>query len=175
MDCLRKCILNLEIFEELTHDSNSFILGTIFITLVIQIPLRYQIVGNESPVEAGLRLIAFGAAIPVGSTSSALLCQKRRVPPIFLFLLSSIFTILGLVFMSRVAIEDISWNGLYGLQFVTGVGCGIMMGLVTILPPFVAEQEDLGMFPSYPSSLVFSSFVTNSCLQFNLQQPAPQA
>ncbi|KAF2657865.1 putative multidrug resistance protein fnx1 [Lophiostoma macrostomum CBS 122681] len=122
---------------------NSFILGTIFITLVIQIPLRYQIVGNESPVKAGLRLIAFGAAIPVGSTSSGLLCQKRRVPPIFLFFLASLFTILGLLFMSRVAIDDISWSGLYGLQFVTGVGCGIMMGMVTLLPPFVAEQDDL--------------------------------
>jgi hypothetical protein len=85
-----------------------------------------------------------------------------------LFLLASVFTILGLVFMSRVAIEDISWNGLYGLQFVTGVGCGIMMGLVTILPPFVADQEDLGMFPSYPSSPVFPFFTTNSCSHQNL-------
>lgn len=115
-----------------------------FTSCIIQIPLRFQSVNNESPWRAGVRLIPFGMAVPVGAGLIAAICGKRRLPPIYMLLLSSSLQILGLVFMSRLRLEDILWKGQYGLQLVTGLGCGLSIGVVTLITPFVIERQDLG-------------------------------
>jgi hypothetical protein len=101
-------------------------------------------VNNESPWRAGVRLIPFGIAVPVGAGLVAAICGKRRLPPIYMLLLASVLQILGLVFMSRLRLGHILWNGQYGLQFMTGLGCGLSVGVVTLMTPFVIEKQDLG-------------------------------
>jgi hypothetical protein len=57
--------------------------------------------------------------------------------------LASVLQILGMVFMSRLHLGHILWNGQYGLQFMTGLGCGLSVGVVTLMTPFVIEKQDL--------------------------------
>jgi hypothetical protein len=116
----------------------------VFTSCIIQIPLRFQSVNNESPWRAGVRLVPFGIAVPIGAGLVAAVCGKRRLPPIYMLLLASVLQILGLVFMSRLYLDNILWNGQYGLQFMTGLGCGLSVGVVTLITPFVIEKQDLG-------------------------------
>lgn len=128
----------------LTVISNAFLVGAVFTSCVIQIPLRFQSVNNESSWRAGLRLIPFGVATPIGGACTAAICGKRKVPVIYMLFPAAILQILGLIFMSRLTLENILWEGQYGLQFVTGFGCGISMGVVTLLTPYSTQKRDLG-------------------------------
>ncbi|KAI8943272.1 hypothetical protein NX059_001292 [Plenodomus lindquistii] len=121
----------------------AFLSGAVFTTCIIAIPLRFQTVNGTSPWLAGVRLIPFGVATPVGAAISAAICAKRRVPVVYLLFPAAIFQVLGLVFMSRMALDDIRWTGQYGLQFLTGFGCGVSIGVVTLMVPYAIEKRDL--------------------------------
>ncbi|KAF2106036.1 putative efflux pump antibiotic resistance protein [Lophiotrema nucula] len=123
--------------------ANAFLCGAVFTSCMIQIPLRFQAVNNESPWHAGVRLIPFGVAAPVGGALTAAIVKKRKVPVIYMLFPAAILQILGLLFMSRLTLDNILWKGQYGLQFVTGIGCGISMGVVTLMTPYAIEKRDL--------------------------------
>ncbi|ORY12828.1 putative multidrug resistance protein fnx1 [Clohesyomyces aquaticus] len=122
---------------------NSFLVGAVFVTCIFEIPLRFQAVNRENPWRAGVRLIPFSIAVPVGAGLVAALCGKRRLPPIYLLLAGSVFQTLGLVFMSRTTLGDIRGAAQYGLQIVVGLGCGLNIGGLTLMIPFVIEKRDL--------------------------------
>ena len=124
--------------------SNAFLTGGVITSCVIQIPLRFQAVHNESAWHAGVRLIPFGVGIPIGAGLTATICGKRRLPIIYMLVPSFVLQILGLVFMSRLNVGHITWKGQYGLQFITGLGCGFSIGVITLMTPFVIEKRDLG-------------------------------
>ncbi|KAF2471879.1 putative multidrug resistance protein fnx1 [Lindgomyces ingoldianus] len=122
---------------------NAFLVGAIFVTCIIEIPLRFQVVNHESPWKAGVRLVPFSIPVPVGAGLVAALCGKRRLPPIYLLFVGSTLQLLGLVFMSRMTLDEIQWQGQYGLQTIAGLGCGLTIGVSTLLMPFVIEKRDL--------------------------------
>jgi hypothetical protein len=110
----------------------------------VQIPLRFQVVNNETAWHAGVRLVPFGVGMPIGAMVTTVICGKRRLPIIYMLFVGSVLQILGLVFMSRLSLHRILWKGQYGLQFITGLGCGLQVGAVTLMTPFVIEKRDLG-------------------------------
>lgn len=157
---------------------NSFLCGAVFTSCIIQIPLRFQAVNHESPWHAGVRLIPFGMAVPVGAFLTAAICGKRRMPIIYMLFVASLLQALGLAFMSRLTLERVMWKGQYGLQFVTGLGCGMSIGVVTLMTPFVIEKRDLGEALLLPilavSNAYTSDFNFSSCSDPNAQRsPRP--
>ncbi|KAF2736979.1 putative multidrug resistance protein fnx1 [Polyplosphaeria fusca] len=123
--------------------ANSFLSGAVFTSCVIQIPLRFQAVNNESSWYAGIQLIPFGVATAVGGAFAAVIVRNRKLPVVYMFFPGAILQVLGLVFMSRLTLDYIVWKGQYGLQVLTGFGCGISMGAVTLMTPYVIEKRDL--------------------------------
>ncbi|KAF2690332.1 putative multidrug resistance protein fnx1 [Lentithecium fluviatile CBS 122367] len=123
--------------------ANAFLSGAIFTSCIIQIPLRFQAVNNESPWQAGLRLIPFAVAVPVGIALVAVACGKRRLPIIYMQFAGLVLQVLGLVFMSRITLGRISWKGQYGLQFLTGIGCGNSFGVTALMTNAIVEKRDL--------------------------------
>ncbi|ORY17866.1 putative multidrug resistance protein fnx1 [Clohesyomyces aquaticus] len=152
---------------------NAFLAGATFTTCVIQIPLRFQVVNNETSWQAGIRLVPFGLAVPVGVALTAAICGKRRLPPIYLLFVASALKIIGIVFLSRVTLDRVLWKGQYGLQFVTGLGCGLSIGVTQLMVPFVIEKRDLGMCKNnnvavsftYPC---FTATSTSASVQFRI-------
>ena len=128
------------------NHSNSFLTGAVFITCIVQIPLRFQAANGESPWHAGIRLIPFGLACPVGSILVVAGCSRRRLPPMYLLIPAALFQLIGLVFMSRLSIENIMWKGQYAMQMLTGLGCGMSIAITTVLTPYVVEPRDLGRY-----------------------------
>ncbi|KAF2464423.1 putative multidrug resistance protein fnx1 [Lindgomyces ingoldianus] len=124
---------------------NSFLVGVPFTTLVVQIPLRFQVVNNFTPLQAGLRLIPFSFACPTGASLVAILASKRRLPPLYLMFASATFQTIGLVLLSTLHPGNPDWKGQYGIQVITGLGVGLAMGVTTLMMPFAIEARDLAI------------------------------
>jgi hypothetical protein len=103
-------------------------------------------VNNESPWQAGVRLIPFAVAVPVGIALVAVVCGKRRLPIMYMQYVGLIFQVLALVFMSRLTLDRISWKGQYGLQFLLGVGCGHSFAVTALMTNAIIEKRDLGEY-----------------------------
>ncbi|KAK8119738.1 efflux pump antibiotic resistance protein [Apiospora kogelbergensis] len=125
---------------------NTFMTGAVSVTCVVLIPLRYQTAGALSPLDAGVRLILFSAVSPIGAIVAAMLCKKKRTPPLFVMLFGALLQILGLVLVTTLAKpDDRDWPGLYGLQVCIGFGMGFAMGTATLLTPAITERRDLAV------------------------------
>jgi MFS family permease len=125
---------------------NTFMTGAVSVTSVVLIPLRYQTAAGLSPLQAGVRLILFSAASPIGAIVAASLCKKKRMPPLYPMLFGELVQILGLVLVTTLTSpEDKDWPGLYGLQVCIGFGMGFVMGTATLLTPAITERRDIAV------------------------------
>ena len=120
--------------------------GSVSITCIFQLPLRYQTTAGLSPLQAGVRLIPFSVCGPLGSILCAVLSKGKRVPPVYLATAGGIMQVIGLVFFSRGDPANPTWPGLYGLEVVVGLGFGLCLGAVTLMVPFVVEKKHLGEY-----------------------------
>ncbi|KAI1807116.1 putative multidrug resistance protein fnx1 [Daldinia bambusicola] len=143
---------------------NSFMTGSVSITCIIQLPIRYQTSVGASPLQAGVRLIPFVICGPIGVILTAAISKKRRVPPLYSALVASILQMLGLIFMARGPADNPDWAPLYGLEVLAGLGMGISIGIVTLLTPYVAEKRDLAVASAAGTQFRFlgSAFVVST-------------
>ncbi|PSN70502.1 hypothetical protein BS50DRAFT_599082 [Corynespora cassiicola Philippines] len=133
---------------------NTFSSGAVFTSCIIQIQFRFQAVNNESPWQAGLRLIPFGVAVPIGATLTAVICGNKRLPIIYMMFSAFFLQALDAGFMSTMNIHRFSWNGQYGLQFLAGTGCGFAVGSVRLMMPAAIEKGDLVRTATSTSAVV---------------------
>lgn len=142
---------------------NSFMTGSVSVTCIIQLPIRYQTTVGASPLQAGVRLLPFVMMGPIGVTITAMISKNRQVPPIYIGLAGSIFQMLGLIFMARGPADNPDWTPLYGLEVLTGMGMGISIGLVTLLTPYMVEKRDLAVASAAGTQFRFlgSAFVVS--------------
>lgn len=111
--------------------------------LVAQVPQRFITVNDLSPLDAAVRLLTFGAFIPIGGVVAAAF-MKKGVPPMWLVLVGAIMEIIGIVLLSRIGTTEAIDNGQYGYQFLAGLGTGIINSSLIILVPYIMEKRDLG-------------------------------
>lgn len=101
-------------------------------------------VNSLSPLAAGIRLLAFGAMVPVGAGTSALAMDRWKIPPTYMCVAGAILQIVGLVFLSRASISIPIQSSQFGFQIITGYGNGLIQTAVILLIPYVLENRDLG-------------------------------
>jgi Na+/melibiose symporter-like transporter len=116
--------------------------GGPFTVCVIQIPQRYQTVNGLSPLGAGVRLLPFAIASPIGSAFAPTLCKKAKVPPIYLCLIGSALQIVGFALLSTLPNSSSIFPGQYGYQVIAGFGVGINLACLVVMAPFTVEERD---------------------------------
>ncbi|KAF1958519.1 MFS multidrug transporter-like protein [Byssothecium circinans] len=116
--------------------------GGPFTVCVIQIPQRFQAVNGLSPLDAGIRLLAFAIASPFGSALAPLICKKAKVPPIYLCFVGSALQIVGVTLLSTLSNTSSISHAQYGYQIIAGVGVGINLACLVVLAPFTVEERD---------------------------------
>ncbi|KAI1125671.1 drug resistance transporter [Nemania abortiva] len=124
---------------------NCLVTGAVSITCSIELPIRYQTTLGVSPLQAGLRLLPFSVVGPLGSVIMALMCKNRRVAPIHVGLVGTLFQIVGLVFFTMGSPRNPDWTGMYGFEALVALGFGVQIGLVSLLTPYIAEKRDLAV------------------------------
>ena len=110
---------------------------------LVQIPQRYMTVNGLSSFDAAVRLLSFGAFVPLSSTFAAALIGKYQIPPSFVILSGSMMQLVGAVLFSRIPSDLYVHPEQYGYQIMLGVGVGFVMCGLILLVPCVMEHRDL--------------------------------
>lgn len=96
---------------------------------------------DSSAISAGLRLIPFTAAAPIGSGVSAAIAGKFKVPPLYLVIGASCLQVIGFALLSTLPLSNNEANAQYGYQIIAGFGVGINISTLTIMTPYSIEEE----------------------------------
>ena len=116
-----------------------------FITAVINIPQKLQVVNNVSAFGAGWRLLALMLCAPLGAVASGFLIQKLKIPPLYIFIFAATLQTVGLALMSTLSTTQSKVpSAQYGYQVILGLGTGLALSSVIIAAPTVIEDKDAG-------------------------------
>lgn len=123
---------------------NTFLAGTVQFVLIAQIPQRFVTVNDVSPLSAAIKLLTFGAMIPMGTIIGGALMGKPRAPACAVVLAGSVLEIIGVVLLSRISTLPRIDGAQYGFQILAGLGTGMVNAGLIILVPYIMEKRDLG-------------------------------
>ncbi len=129
----------------LTAFSNAFFLGAPFNVAIFSIPQRFQIVNGTSPLGAGIRLLPFTCATPIGSIISSMIAGKAKVPPIYLVIAASCLQVVGFSLLSTLPVVKHISTAQYGYEVIAGFGVGINISTLVLMTPFSVQKRDQGM------------------------------
>ncbi|RYO94779.1 hypothetical protein DL766_000042 [Monosporascus sp. MC13-8B] len=121
----------------------AFFTGPPFMTVLINLPQRFQAVDGTSAFETGLRLLPLLLASPVATAVSGQLAGRFKIPPFYLLLFATSLQLVGVGLASSV--KSLSGKEMYGYEAIMGFGFG--MGLVSLLifTPMVVDRTDMGV------------------------------
>lgn len=130
--------------------------GAPFTVAVIQIPLKFQTVYGLSPLRAGIRLLPFAIASPIGSGIAAGLAGRAKIPPIYLMLVGSAIQIAGFTLLSTTPTTQSISNALYGYETIAGFAVGVNLACLILMTPFVVEKRDKCQCVGLSSSVAYT-------------------
>ncbi|KAF7912853.1 uncharacterized protein EAF01_001874 [Botrytis porri] len=107
-----------------------------------QLPQRFQLVNGLSSLDAGIRLLPFGAVFPVGCMVGTIIAGKFKVPAIYLIFVGSIFQIIGYALLSTLGTSACIETAVYGYLIICGFGCGLTFAMAYIMVPFTVDLCD---------------------------------
>ena len=126
---------------------NAFLSGVPLVTLVLELPLRFESVNDRSGIRAGIDILPFTATIALGSAITGGLTVGGRVPPIFVLAVGSILQILGMGLLYSVHVNSSLPASIYGYQILVGLGSGLSLTTLLDIVPFIVDRRVLGMCP----------------------------
>lgn len=106
--------------------------GFIWYIAIINLPERFQIVGGDGPVAAGLRLLPLMGAAAVGTVGTGALLKKGNFTAITTILGSGL-QVLGYGLMTTLGNRGGIPTPVYGYQVLLGIGFGMSIGSTMIL------------------------------------------
>jgi predicted MFS family arabinose efflux permease len=97
-----------------------------------------------SPFSAAVRLLLFGAFVPIGSGVTGVLLGRLKIRPFIIVAFGASLQLIGTVLLSRSSSEYGIHPSQYGFQILIGLGLGFVMPTLIYVLPFVSEPRDLG-------------------------------
>ncbi|KAM7185207.1 MFS general substrate transporter [Rhypophila sp. PSN 637] len=126
----------------------SLSLGAVWVAGVYQLPQRFMVLYGLSPLDAGVRVMAYTGVAPISSILTAGIA-KKGVPPIYLVLFVSCLQVVGFRLLGSLSTSagDIRTIGSaqYGYQVIAGFGCGSNISLLGLMTPFSVKEKDLAV------------------------------
>lgn len=117
-------------------------------TVLINLPQRFQAVNGSTPFEAGIHLIPLLLCSPAATALSGLLASKLNVPPFYLMFAGASLQVLGVGLASSAGVGDD--RPMYGYEVVMGFGFGMSLITLLIYVPLAVDRSDMGKLPSAP-------------------------
>ncbi|KAI0392629.1 putative multidrug resistance protein fnx1 [Xylariaceae sp. FL0594] len=119
-----------------------FFLGGPFVIAVYQLPQKFQLVNGLSGLDAGIRLIPFTLASPLGTGFAARVSGQFKIPPIWIILTGAILQVIGFALLGTLPKATELLPRTYGFEIISGFGCGMNLALLFVIVPQVAEKRD---------------------------------
>lgn len=124
--------------------SGIVLLGGPLTVTTFQLPQRFQLINGLSSLDAGVRLVPFGAAVPIGTVASANIAGKLQVPAVYIIIAGAVLQVVGFALLSTLEASTQIPPAVYGYQVIAGLGCGISFQTLFLAIPFIAEKRDYG-------------------------------
>ncbi|KAI1171984.1 putative efflux pump antibiotic resistance protein [Nemania sp. FL0916] len=118
------------------------LLGGSLTVTVFQLPQRFQLLNGLSGLDAGVRLIPFGAAFPVGCVVGARVASKWRVAPVMIVPVGTTLQALGFALLGTLSTEPRLHPRTYGFEILAGFGVGMNYQSLYLMIPFVTTKRD---------------------------------
>jgi len=122
--------------------SIAFFTGPPFMTVLINLPQRFQIVNGFGPFQAGIRLLPMLLSSPVATATAGQLVSKLQVPPLHVMVAGASLQVVGVGLASTVGIDNI--KSMLGFEVIMGFAFGMTLVTLLIYVPFVVEKSDMG-------------------------------
>jgi hypothetical protein len=124
----------------------SFLVGISLTVLTIELPQRFQAVNGNSPSKAGIHLLAFSLAVPIGSFfGNGAAANIKNAPAIVFFFCGSVIQLLGISLMTMTPNSQHFPHALFAYEVITGVGAGLVFSVLMIATPRCIESRDIGI------------------------------
>ncbi|KAI1410315.1 drug resistance transporter EmrB/QacA subfamily [Hypoxylon sp. FL1857] len=149
--------------------------GPPFMTVLINLPQRFQAVDGASAFQAGIHLLPLLLASPVATAICGQLAGKWKMPPFYLLLFGASMQLLGIGLAS--SIRFTSGNAMYGYEVIMGFGFGMSLVSLLVYTPLVVQRADMAVAMGAITQirvlggtigLAISSTVLNNHLSSNL-------
>ncbi|KAL9046690.1 MAG: hypothetical protein Q9206_007015 [Seirophora lacunosa] len=122
---------------------HAFFTGMGYLTMVIVLPQKFQVVNGDSGFKAGYRLLALMMSFSLGAILSSILTEKKRVPPFCTFIFAGCLQILGLGLMTSLSTTQPGFPpAQYGYEVIMGFGFGLSISTLLMSVPLVAWGDD---------------------------------
>lgn len=119
---------------------STLLTGFVFFTLIIFLPLRFQIVNLKSASSAGVHLLPLLCACGVGSFLNGFICKKKH-GTFFSLLAAGCLTTIGAGLFSTLG-SGLSVQGkCYGFQFIFGLGVGLTFSGISVMTSVIASVK----------------------------------
>ena len=128
-------------------DRNSLCSGVLLVTVIIEMPEKFQSVEFTSALDAGVRILPYTLMVAFGSAITRSLTVKGRVPPIFVLAFATALQILGMGLLYSTSRDLSTPNKVYGFEILAGFGVGLTLVTLLNVARFCVERKYLGTPP----------------------------
>ncbi|GLB04249.1 hypothetical protein AtubIFM57258_009965 [Aspergillus tubingensis] len=120
----------------------SFTTGLSMTVSIVEIPQRFQVVNNSSPIGAGVKLLAFAVSVPAGMMFCSILTGRLPVPLVYVGIVGVIMQVVGFFLFSEIKAETHIWLGQFGYLVIAGLGTGLGVAVFYLMLPLVVAVKD---------------------------------
>ncbi|PYH29136.1 MFS general substrate transporter [Aspergillus neoniger CBS 115656] len=120
----------------------SFTTGLSMTVSIVEIPQRFQVVNDSSPIGAGVKLLAFAVSVPAGMMFCSILTGRLPVPLVYVGIVGVIMQVIGFFLYSEIKAETHIWPGQFGYLVIAGLGTGLGVAVFYLMLPLVVAVKD---------------------------------
>ncbi|GAW20659.1 hypothetical protein ANO14919_101670 [Xylariales sp. No.14919] len=118
------------------------LLGGPFVVSIYQISQRFQLVNGLSGLGAGVRLIPFTLASPIGTGVAARVAGRFKIAPIWIIVTGATLQVIGFALLGTLPLTLDLLPRTYGFEIISGFGCGLNLAVLFVLIPNLVEARD---------------------------------
>ncbi|XXH05841.1 hypothetical protein Hte_012279 [Hypoxylon texense] len=118
--------------------------GYIFLSTLVVLPERFQIVNGESALWSGVHLLPMLGSTSFGAFLSGAVSRKQNNSS-WAMMAAQVLQLIGIALMSTLKDATTQTQAQYGFQVLLGLGIGLSLGAGTIIASAQSQNEDLAV------------------------------
>jgi predicted MFS family arabinose efflux permease len=137
---------------------SSLIVGFPFFMILINLPIRFQVVNNDSSVMAGIHTLPFLGGVALGTTLGGGIATRKNLTAHALIFATAL-TCLGSGLLSTTGDGLRIPKAQYGYQVILGTGFGLAFTSITMMMALAHDFDTVGTFTAFSPFLPPTHFL----------------
>jgi hypothetical protein len=118
--------------------------GFPYILTIVNLPQRFQVVNNETPISAGVHCLPLLLSSAVGAGAGGAMMIKKNFS-FWALLASNVSQVVGTGLLSSIPISDDILARTYGFQVIMGIGMGLSVASLMLIARVELRPNEQGM------------------------------